>query len=210
MTSPLKLRPNGKKIINVLNKATDNAVDQWFSNFFCAIAPLQYSAYHHRPLTLIRLCSNKPRMGESYNWWVGITQIAKENAVKSKEKVLHGSWAIVSLRRFCPLLLFAPWCFSFAPKWAILPTLRNTALDTSTSSDTDYDRDASSTCLSDSFLAVRSHNQSDEDLAMSIKYRGVSFPSPSQTVDANAFMHEELMELLIHYDTALPSSHERI
>ena len=43
------------------------------------------------------------------------------------------------------------------------------------SSDTDNDRDASSTCLSDSFLAVCSHNQSDEDLAMSIKYRGVPF-----------------------------------
>ena len=73
-----------------------------------------------------------------------------------------------------PFLLFAPWCFSFAPKWAILPTLTNTALDTSTS-DTDNDRDASSTCLSDSFSAVCSHNQSDEDLAMSTKYREVSF-----------------------------------
>ena len=27
---------------------------------------------------------------------------------------------------------------------------------------------------------------------------------------ANAFMHEELMELFIDCDTALPSSHERI
>ena len=41
---------------------------------------------------------------------------------------------------------------------------------------------------------------------MSIKYRGVPFASPSQTADASAFMHEELMEPLIHYDTALPSS----
>ena len=84
-----------------------------------------------------------------------------------------------------------------------MPSLRNTALDTSTSSDTDNNRDASSTCISDSFLAVSSHNQSDEDLAMSIKYRGVPSASPSQTVDANAFMHEEFMELLIQYDTAL-------
>ena len=83
-----------------------------------------------------------------------------------------------------------------------MPSLRNTALDTSTSSDTDNNRDASSTCISDSFLAVSSHNQSDEDLATSIKYRGVPSASPSQTVDANAFMHEKLMELLIHYDTA--------
>ena len=60
------------------------------------------------------------------------------------------------------------------------------------------------------FLAVCSHNQSNEDLAMSIKYRGVLFASPSQSVDANAFTHEELMKLLIYYDTALPSSHERI
>ena len=37
------------------------------------------------------------------------------------------------------------------------------------------DRDASSTCLSDSFLTVCLHNQSDEDLAMSVKYRGVPF-----------------------------------
>ena len=29
--------------------------------------------------------------------------------------------------------------------------------------------------LSDNFLAICSHNQSDEDLAMSIKYRGVPF-----------------------------------
>ena len=77
-----------------------------------------------------------------------------------------------------------------------------TVLDASTSSDTDNDRDASSTCFSDSdsFLAVCSHNQSDEDIAMSIKYRGVFFASPSQAVDANVFMHEELMELLIHYN----------
>ena len=39
----------------------------------------------------------------------------------------------------------------------------------------DNDRDASSTCLSDSFLAVCLHNQSDEDLAMSIKYGRVPF-----------------------------------
>ena len=79
------------------------------------------------------------------------------------------------LRRFRPLSLLAPWCFGFDPKGAILPPLKNTALDTSTSCDTDNDRDAISTCLSDSFLAVCSHNQSDEDLAMSIKYRGVPF-----------------------------------
>ena len=88
--------------------------------------------------------------------------------------------------------------------------MRNTALDTSTSSDTDNDRDASSTCLSDSFLDVCSHNQSDEDLAMSISTEEFLFVSPSHTVNANAFIHEELMELLIYYDTALPSSHERI
>ena len=64
---------------------------------------------------------------------------------------------------------------TLAPKGAILPTLKNTALNTSTSSDTDNDRDASSTCLSDSFLAVCSHNQNDEDQVMSIKYRGVPF-----------------------------------
>ena len=61
---------------------------------------------------------------------MGITQFAKENAVKSKKKVLHGSWA-------------------FAPKGkdgTILPALRNTAVDAATSSDTDNDRDASSTC----------------------------------------------------------------
>ena len=82
---------------------------------------------------------------------------------------------LTRFKSYRPLLLFAPWCFSFTPKGAILPTLRNTALDTSTSSDTDNDRDASSTCLSDSFLAVYSYKQSDEDLAMSIKYRGVPF-----------------------------------
>ena len=53
--------------------------------------------------------------------------------------------------------------------------MRNTAIDTSASSDTDNDRDANSTYLSDSFLAVCSHNQSDEDLATSIKYREVPF-----------------------------------
>ena len=74
-----------------------------------------------------------------------------------------------------PFAAFAPWCFFFAPQGARLPTLRNTAPDTSTSSDTDNDRDASSPYLSDSFLAVCSHNQSDKNLAMSIKYRGVSF-----------------------------------
>ena len=66
---------------------------------------------------------------------------------------------------FCPLVLL------FRPQGGdIGTTLRNTALDASTSSDTDNDRDVSSTCLSDSFLTVCSHNQSDEDLAMSIKY----------------------------------------
>ena len=99
-----------------------------------------------------------------------ITQFTKENAMKNKKK------DFTRFMSYCPLLLFAPCCFSFALKGAILPTLRNTAaLDTSTSSDTDYDRDASSTCLTDSFLAVCSHNQSDEDPAMSIKYRGVPF-----------------------------------
>ena len=126
--------------------------------------------------------------------------------MKSKK----GLTRFMSYRPPSPLLLFAPWCFSFAPKVAILPTLRNTALDTSTSSDTDHDRDASLTCLSDSFLAVCSHNQSDEDRAMSISTEEFLFISPSQTVDANVFMHEELMELLTNYDTALPSSHERV
>ena len=83
-----------------------------------------------------------------------------------------------------PFAAFAPFCFSppgaflsppRAKFWPILPTLRNTVLDTSTSSDTDNDRDASSTCLTDSFLAVCSHNQSDEALAMSIKCREVPF-----------------------------------
>ena len=50
---------------------------------------------------------------------------------------------------------------------------------------------------------------------MSIKYKGVPFclaleAAAWRKIYANAFMHEELMELLIHYDTALPSSHERI
>ena len=106
---------------------------------------------------------------------MGITQFAKENAVKSKKK---GLTRFMSYRPPSPLLppfalRPAPWCFFFAPKGAILLTLRNTALDTSTSSDND--RDASSTCLSDSFLAVCSYNQSDEDPAMSIKYREVPF-----------------------------------
>ena len=70
-----------------------------------------------------------------------------------------------------------------------MPTLRNTALDTSTSRDTDNDQDASSTCLSDSFLAVCSHNQSDEDLAMSMKYRGRSSFSPRP--------HKLLMQTLL-------------
>ena len=101
--------------------------------------------------------------------------ISKEKCVEEQKKVLHGLRAIASLRRFRPLLLFAPWCFCFAPKGAILPPLRDTAVDTSASSDTDNDRDASSTCLSDSFLAVCSHNQSDEDLVMWMKYRRVHF-----------------------------------
>ena len=101
---------------------------------------------------------------------MGNTQFVKENAVKSKKR----SCTVHELTY--PFAAFALFCFS--PPGAFLstlPTLRNTALDTSTSSDTDNDRDASSTCLSDSFFAVCSHNQSDEDLAMSIKYRGASF-----------------------------------
>ena len=133
---------------------------------------------------------------------MGIAQFAKANALKSKKR----SYTVHELSP--PFADFAPFCF--LPPDAFLPTLRNTAPDTSTSSDTDNDSDASSTCLSDNFLDVCSHNQSDEDLAMSIKYREVPFAPPSQTLDANAFMHEELMELLIHYDTVLLSSHERI
>ena len=97
---------------------------------------------------------------------------------KCDEEQKQGLPRFMSYRPPSPLLppfAFRPWCFSFAPKCTILPTLRNTALDTSTSSDTDNDRDASSTCLSDSFFAVCWHNQSDEDPAMSIKYRGVPF-----------------------------------
>ena len=99
---------------------------------------------------------------------MGMTQFAKENAVKSKKR----SYTVHELSS--SFAAFAFFCFSL-PLGAILPTLRNTALDTSTSSDTDYDRDASSTCLRDSFLAVCSHNQSDKDLAMSMKYKGVPF-----------------------------------
>ena len=36
------------------------------------------------------------------------------------------------------------------------------------------------------------------------------FALPLHTVDANAFVHEELTELLIHYNNALPSIQERI
>ena len=86
------------------------------------------------------------------------------------------------------LLFFAPWCFSFAPKGAILPTLRNTAPDTTTSSDTDNDRDASATCLSDSFLAVCSYSQSDKDLSNVDKVQRSSFsPRP----------HKLLMQMLL-------------
>ena len=42
------------------------------------------------------------------------------------------------------------------------------------------------------------------------KVKEFLFAPPSHTVDANAFMHEELTELLIHYNNALPSSQERI
>ena len=48
------------------NNAVGEAVDsltQWFS-YFCAIALLRYSAYHHRPLVLMSLCSNKSRKSE--------------------------------------------------------------------------------------------------------------------------------------------------
>ena len=99
---------------------------------------------------------------------MGITQFAKENAVRSKKR----SYTVYELSS--PFAAFVPGA-SLSPKGEILPTLRNTALDASTSSDTESDRDASSTCLSDSFWAVCSHNQSDEDLAMSIKYKGVPF-----------------------------------
>ena len=96
-----------------------------------------------------------------------IAQFAKENAaLKSKKR----SYTVHDLSP--PFAAFAPFCF--LPAGAFLPTLRNTALDISTSSDTDNDSDASSTCLSDSFLAVCSRNQSDEDL-VSIKYRKVPF-----------------------------------
>ena len=105
---------------------------------------------------------------------------------------------------YCPLVLL------FRPQGGDIAHFEKHCFRCSTSTNSDNDRDASLTRLSDSFLAVCSHNQSDEDLAMSIKYRGVPFASPSQTVDANAYMHEELMEHLIHYDTTLPSSHERI
>ena len=80
---------------------------------------------------------------------MGITQFAKENAVKSKKRCY-------TVHELSPPFAFCPLVLLFRPKEAILPTLRNTALDTSTSSDTDSDRDASSTCLS--FLAVCSDN----------------------------------------------------
>ena len=62
------------------------------------------------------------------------------------------------------------------------------------------------------FSAVSSHNLSDEILAMCQKGKVEEFlfAPPSHTIDANAFMHEELTELLIYYNTALPSSQEHI
>ena len=54
----------------------------------------------------------------------------------------------------------------------VLNNATDSALGSSTSSDADNDRDTSS---NDSFFAVCSHNPSDEDLAMSIKYRRVPF-----------------------------------
>ena len=70
-----------------------------------------------------------------------------------------------------------------------MPTLRNTALDTSTIvTPTTTVMQLSSTCLSDTFLAVCSLNQNDEDLAMSIKYRGVPF----RLALTNSFKLEEL------------------
>ena len=95
---------------------------------------------------------------------------------KCGEEQKKGLTRFMSYRPPSPLSpLLPPGAYLSPPMGAILPTLRNIALDTSTGSDTDNDRDASSTCLSDSFLAVCSHNQSDEDLAMLIKYGGVPF-----------------------------------
>ena len=46
---------------------------------------------------------------------------------------------------------------------------------------------------------------------MSMKQRNSFLLRPHvHTVDAKAFMHEELTELLIHHNNALPSSQERI
>ena len=104
-----------------------------------------------------------------------ITQFVKENAVKSKRKRSYTVHELSPPSPLSPLFTFHPLVLLFRPRRAILPTLRKTALDTSTSSDIDNDRNTSSTCLSDSFLAVCSHYQIDEDLAMSMKYRGVPF-----------------------------------
>ena len=102
--------------------------------------------------------------------------IRKGKCGEEKKQGLTRFMSYLPLSPLSPPFAFRPLVLLFPPpKKAILPTLRNTAVDTWTSSDTDNDRDASSTCLSDSFLAVCSHNQSDEDLAMSIKHRVVPF-----------------------------------
>ena len=80
-----------------------------------------------------------------------------------------------------PFAAFAPFCFSppgaslSSPGGDIVHFEKHCSRYVDVYSDTDNDHDASSTCLSDSFLSVCSLNQRDEDLAMSIKYRGVPF-----------------------------------
>ena len=81
------------------------------------------------------------------------------------------------------------------------------ALNSSTSSGTDYDRGASS---SDSFFGCLLAQSKRRRSCNIDKVEEFLFVPPSQTVDANAFMCEELIEILTHYNTALPSSQECI
>ena len=92
-------------------------------------------------------------------------------------------------------------------KCLMTPRMKTTALDTSTSSDTDNDRGASS---SDSFFSCLFAQSKRRRSRKVDKVEEFHFAPPSQTVDANAFIHQELTELLIYYNTALPSSQERI
>ena len=80
---------------------------------------------------------------------------------------------------------------------------KDNALDTSTSSDTNNDSDASS---SDSFFGCLFARLKRRRFCDVDKVEEFLFAPLSQTVDANAYMHEKLMELSIHYNTAFPSS----